>query len=59
MATTKHRSLAGRGGKKDFVQDKASPKKNYKHTNIKNLKKNIRANPLRASSKATRLFLLE
>jgi len=26
-ATTKHRSLVGRGGKRDFVQDKASPKK--------------------------------
>jgi len=39
MATTRHRSLVGRGGKKDFVRDKASPKKKCKHTDISNLKK--------------------
>ena len=45
MATTRHKSLVGRGGRKVFVRDKglAQVEKNQ-HTDISNLKKKIRAN---------------
>jgi len=60
MATTRHRSLVERGGRKAFVKDKGlahtHKKKNVrKKPVLTNLKKRIRAH--RASSKATRIFL--
>ena len=59
MATTRHRSLVERGGRKAFVRDKdiahtqkgKNIRENPKFTTVK---KKIRAH--RASSKATRLF---
>jgi len=62
MATTRHRSMPRRGGRKAFVKDKGlahTQKGRKKHVRKKpiftNLKKKIQAH--RASSKATRLFL--
>ena len=61
MATTRHRSLVERGGRKVFVRDKGpahTKKKNVrKKPIIANLKKRIRAH--RVSSKATRIFFHE
>jgi len=63
MATTRHRSLVDRGGRKAFVRDEERPcthnkkggKQNVRENPIfTNLKKRIRAH--RASSKATGLF---
>jgi len=63
MATTRHRSLVEKGGRKAFVRDKGlahTPKRKKENKNSRkpqiftNLKKKIRAH--RASSKATRLF---
>jgi len=62
MATTRHRSLVERGGRKAFVRDKGlahtqtrKKQKCQEKLIITNLKKRIRAH--KASSKATRLFL--
>ena len=57
MATTRHRSLVKRGGRKAFVRDLAHQKKKWQEKKpiFTKLKKKIRAH--RASSKATRLFL--
>ena len=55
MATTRHRSLVKRGGRKAFVRDFAHQKKKWqeKKTIFTKLKKKIRTH--RVSSKATRL----
>jgi hypothetical protein len=53
MATTRHRSLVGRSGGRDFVRDRPKKKKISAHRYLKS--KKIRAN--RASSKVTKLFL--
>jgi len=65
MATTRHRSLAERGGRQAFVREKLHTQKRGKREKKKkkiqensiftDLKKRSRAH--RASSKATRLFL--
>jgi len=60
MATTRHRSLVERSGRKAFVRDKdfAPQRKNVRKKPIfTNLKKRIRAH--RASSKATRIFFMK
>ena len=59
MATTRHRSLVERGGRKAFVRDKGlahtqkEKKKTSENPDIHESKKKR----IRASSKATRLFL--
>jgi len=54
MATTRHRSLVGRGEERFFVRDKGlAPKKIHISTPISHISKKMRTN--RASSKATRL----
>jgi len=66
MATTRHRSLVEKGGRKALLEalhthkkhkknKKNTKKKCQKKTNIHESKEKIRAH--RASSKATRLFL--
>jgi len=59
MATTRHRSLVERGGRKALLETlhthKNKPKKKSGKTDLHESKEKIRAH--RASSKATRLFL--
>jgi len=55
MATTRHRSLVERGGRKALLETLLTKEKCQEKPIYTNLKKKIRAH--RASCKATRLFL--
>jgi len=55
MATTRHRSLVERGGRKALSETLHTPKKMSGKTDIHESQENIRTHI--ASSKATRLFL--
>jgi len=55
MATTRHRSLVERGGRKALLETLHTQKKMSEKTDIHESEEKIRAHE--ASSKATRLFL--